>query len=118
MNKKKNNKAKPFQRTLLTVTVYQIIKPGIVKQIIQIIWKIFFGLQILFQDLYLGCSLNKGIQYGASMMVEVMLEQVMRHVICALHLFEQMFWHILADTVTKGPDSLKGHVTLIKKVCH
>ena len=37
--------------------------------------------------------------------VEVMIQDVVQHVVCGLHLTELLYWHILAATVgvTKGP---------------
>ena len=37
--------------------------------------------------------------------VEVMIQDVVQHVVCGLHLTELLYWHILAatDGVTKGP---------------
>ena len=59
-----------------------------------------------------GCSVNTGIHNGAIRLVEVLLGDVVQHVICGLHLNELVFWHILAETdgVTKGPDSLSGPI--------
>ena len=59
-----------------------------------------------------GCSVNTGIHNGAIRLVEVMLGDVVQHVICGLHLNELLLWHIISETdgVTKGPDSLSGPV--------
>ena len=59
-----------------------------------------------------GCSVNTGIHNGAIRQVEVMLQHVVQHAICGLHLNELLFWLILSETdgVTKGPDSLSGPV--------
>ena len=59
-----------------------------------------------------GCSVNTGIHNGAIRLVEAILNIVVQHSICGLHLNELLFWHILdkTDVVTKGPDSLSGTV--------
>ena len=59
-----------------------------------------------------GCSVNTGIHNGAIRQVEVMLQHVVQHAICGLHLNELLFWHIISETdgVTKGPDCLSGPV--------
>jgi hypothetical protein len=52
-----------------------------------------------------GCSVNTGVHNGAIRQVEVMLQDVVQHAICVLHLNELLLWPILSETdgVTKGP---------------
>ena len=49
-----------------------------------------------------GCPVNTGIHNGAIRLVEVMLGDVVQHVICGLHLNELILWHIETDGATKG----------------
>ena len=82
---------------------------ALAKEIVDVIRERNVDIRVLGMD---GCSVNTGIHNGAIRMVEVMLGQVVQHVICGLQLVELMFWHILAvtDGVTKGPDRLSGPV--------
>ena len=82
---------------------------ALAKELVEVIRERKAPVKVMGMD---GCAVNTGIHNGAIRQVELMLHDVVKHVICGLHLTELLFWHILSKTdgVTKGPDSLSGPV--------
>ena len=75
---------------------------ALAKELVEVMRERYADIKVVGMD---GCSVNTGIHNGAIRIVEVMIDGVVQHVICGLHLNELLFWHIMSESggVTKGP---------------